>query len=149
MELLRHGMELIMQGMVLLVQVMELLLQCTGLLREARSFQCRRGIFHPDSDFKWFSKFSNVLRRAVLQRFTKPLKTLGGGGISVPDKVPKYQIVKPPGRPRTRLGGGQNPSFLPDFVFLVRLSGSGPPWGAPSREIVMDGGIGVRIGDTL
>ena len=45
--------------------------------------------------------------------------------------------------------GGQNPGFLPDFGFLERLLGSGPPWGAPSRETVLDGGIGVRIGDTL
>ena len=27
--------------------------------------------------------------------------------------------------------------------------GSGPLWGAPSREIMLDGRIGVRIGDTL
>ena len=31
----------------------------------------------------------------------------------------------------------------------MRLLGSGPLWGAPSRETVLDGGIGVRIGDTF
>ena len=37
------------------------------------------GISHPGPDFKCFSKFSNVLRMAVLRRFTKARKTLSGG----------------------------------------------------------------------
>ena len=39
--------------------------------------------------------------------------------------------------------------FIFGFWILERLLGSGPLWGASSREIVLDGGIGVRIRDTL